>query len=149
MRYPLTVLLSLNNTFIYCSVYLDGYLVRSSGTISLHYHSHINSRTKICKFCLIFSIIYIQGYFRDTSLRPLQGLLPSKAVLVGYFLSYIVTSSSETMFCCTYGWLWRLCHIATGGLCLLALAFTIYVTEEKLVQFVKKQLFSKLRTKLE
>ena len=100
-------------------------------------------------FIFPFSVIYIKEYFHDTNLTPLKGLLPSKPVLVAYVIAYIITSSSETMFCCSYGWFWRLCHIATGGLCLLAVAFTIYLTEENLVQFVKKQLFSKLRTKVE
>ncbi|XP_028408270.1 protein RFT1 homolog [Dendronephthya gigantea] len=98
---------------------------------------------------IIHSLIYIQEYFCDTSLRPLQGFLPSKPVLLAYIIACIFTLWSDSMFCCSYGWFWRLCHIATGGLCGLAVILTIYLTEENLVQFVKKQLFSKLHTKVE
>ena len=100
-------------------------------------------------FFYFFSLIYIKEYFHDTNLTPLNGLVPSKPVLLAYVIAFILTSSSETMFCCSYGWFWRLCHIATGGVCLLAVALTIYTTEVNLVHFVKKQLLSKLRKKVE
>ena len=105
--------------------------------------------SEIDSFVFIFSVVYIKEYFQDCNLTPLQGLLPCKPVLVAYVIAHIVISSSETMFCCSFGLFWRVCHIGTGGVCLLTVALTIYLTEENLVQFVRKQLFSRLRKKVE
>ena len=95
------------------------------------------------------SVIYILDYFKETGLRPLQGLLPSKPVLLAYFFSFVVTSISEKFFCCSYGWFWRLVHMSIGAVCLLIVTSMIYLTETNLVQFLRKQLFYKLRRKVE
>jgi len=52
------------------------------------------------------------------------------------------------MFCCDGGWLLRLVHVAVGAVCLLSVVITIFLTETKLVQFVKTQLLPKYSKKL-
>ncbi|XP_046845963.1 protein RFT1 homolog [Xenia sp. Carnegie-2017] len=92
---------------------------------------------------IFHSIIYINKYFLGTNHTPLKALQLSKPVVLSYAFSFIVTYISESFFCCSYGWFWRFCHVAVGGICLLIVAFTVYRSEEKLVQFVKERFFTK------
>ncbi|NWI05087.1 RFT1 protein, partial [Tichodroma muraria] len=82
---------------------------------------------------------YIYHYFRESTHRPLTGLLPSPALLLLYILSAVVTAFSEVLFCCDKGWMARLIHISTGALCLAATLVTMFCTETKLIHFVRSQ----------
>ncbi|XP_074406141.1 man(5)GlcNAc(2)-PP-dolichol translocation protein RFT1 isoform X2 [Zonotrichia albicollis] len=86
---------------------------------------------------------YIHHYFRESSHRPLAGLLPSPALLLAYTLSAGLTAGSEVWFCCDKGWMARLIHISTGALCLAATLVTMFCTETKLVHFVRSQFLSR------
>uniref|UniRef100_A0A8C2K4L2 Protein RFT1 homolog n=1 Tax=Cyprinus carpio TaxID=7962 RepID=A0A8C2K4L2_CYPCA len=82
------------------------------------------------------SIVYIHRYFLKSEYTPLWGLRPHSAVII-------------SMLCCDGGWLLRLVHVAVGGVCLMGVVITVFLTETKLVQFVRTQLlpkYSKKRT---
>lgn len=86
---------------------------------------------------------YIHDFFRDSTHRPLSGLLPSPALLLVYLTSAGVTAFSEVWFCCDKGWVARLLHISVGALCLAATLVTMFCTETKLVHFVRSQFLSR------
>ena len=52
------------------------------------------------------------------------------------------------MFCCDGGWLLWLVHVAVGGGCLLGVIATAFVTETRLVEFIKSQLLPRYSKKL-
>ncbi|XP_056316269.1 protein RFT1 homolog [Danio aesculapii] len=93
------------------------------------------------------SIVYIRQYFLQSEHRPLWGLRPHSAVLVALGVSAVVTAFSESVFCCDDGWLLRLFHVAIGAVCLLTVVITVFLTETRLVQFVKTQLLPKYNKK--
>ncbi|KAL2299712.1 hypothetical protein Nmel_012557 [Mimus melanotis] len=86
---------------------------------------------------------YIHHYFRESTHRPLTGLLPSPTLLLLYFISAVVTAFSEVLFCCDKGWMARLVHISMGALCLAATLVTMFCTETKLIHFVRSQFLSR------
>uniref|UniRef100_A0A8C3V6A4 Protein RFT1 homolog n=1 Tax=Catharus ustulatus TaxID=91951 RepID=A0A8C3V6A4_CATUS len=86
---------------------------------------------------------YIYHYFRESTHRPLMGLLPSPALLLVYFISAVLTAFSEVLFCCDKGWMARLIHISIGALCLAASLVTMFCTETKLIHFVRSQFLSR------
>uniref|UniRef100_A0A8D2QQ80 Protein RFT1 homolog n=1 Tax=Zosterops lateralis melanops TaxID=1220523 RepID=A0A8D2QQ80_ZOSLA len=86
---------------------------------------------------------YIHHFFRESSHRPLRGLLPSPALLLVYIISAVVTAFSEVLFCCDKGWMARLIHVSTGALCLAATLVTMFFSETKLVHFVRSQFVSR------
>lgn len=94
------------------------------------------------------SIVYIRQYFLQSEHRPLWGLRPHSAVLVALGVSAVITAFSESVFCCDGGWLLRLFHVAVGAVCLLTVVITVFLTETRLVQFVKTQLLPKYNKKL-
>ncbi len=126
---------------------------------------------------IIHSIVYIHRYFLQSEYTPLWGLRPHSAVILALGVSSILTACSEvsckclivyiyqyvvmskfkcfvtvffqSMLCCDGGWLLRLVHVAVGAVCLLGVLITVFLTETRLVQFVRTQLlpkYSKKRT---
>ncbi|XP_063071284.1 protein RFT1 homolog [Engraulis encrasicolus] len=95
------------------------------------------------------STAFMHRYFSSSEYVPLSGLRPHPALLLSLGLSYSLTALSESVFCCDGGWLLRLVHIAVGGACLLGVMATVFVTETRLVNFIRSQLlprYSKKRT---
>ncbi|XP_055985488.1 protein RFT1 homolog [Sorex fumeus] len=86
------------------------------------------------------SLSFIYRYFRKSSHRPLTSLSLSPALLGVFVLSGGITRVSEVYLCCEHGWLARLAHIAVGTLCLAATLGTIFLTETKLIHFLRTQL---------
>ncbi|KAI5628398.1 protein RFT1-like, partial [Silurus asotus] len=98
---------------------------------------------------IIHSLIYIRHYFQHSDHTPLSGLHPHPAVIITLALSSILTAFSEHMLCCDGGWLLRLAHISIGAVCLLVVVIVVFLTETRLVQFIRTQLlpkYSKKRT---
>ncbi|XP_066520508.1 man(5)GlcNAc(2)-PP-dolichol translocation protein RFT1 isoform X2 [Hoplias malabaricus] len=93
------------------------------------------------------SLIYIQHYFKHSDHAPLSGLRPHPAVLIALMISSVLTAFSESMFCCDSGWLLRLAHITTGAVCLLGVVIIVFLTETRLVQFIRTQLIPKYSKK--
>ena len=46
----------------------------------------------------------------------------------------------QVFLCCEWGWLARLAHIAVGALCLGVTLGTAFLTETKLIHFLRTQL---------
>ncbi|XP_032297503.1 protein RFT1 homolog isoform X3 [Coturnix japonica] len=93
------------------------------------------------------SIQYIYEYFKESSYRPLTGLLPSPFLILAYVISGGITVYSEAFFCCDKGWMSRLIHISIGALCFAATTITMFCTETKLVHFVRSQFLSQYMKK--
>ncbi|NXI68645.1 RFT1 protein, partial [Anseranas semipalmata] len=85
------------------------------------------------------SIHYIYDYFKESTYRPLTGLLPSPFLILVYVISGVITVFSEVFFCCDKGWMARLVHISVGAVCFAATIITMLCTETKLVHFVRSQ----------
>ena len=67
--------------------------------------------------------------------------------LARYTFAFIfMFSIFQTVFCCDKGILYRLVHIGVGGLCLLVVLLTIYLTESSMITFIKEQ-YKKTRHK--
>ncbi|XP_027585350.1 protein RFT1 homolog isoform X1 [Pipra filicauda] len=89
------------------------------------------------------SIHYIYDYFKESTYRPLTGLLPSPFLVLVYIISGVITGFSEVVFCCDKGWMARLIHIGVGSLCFAATVVTMFCTETKLIHFVRSQFLSR------
>uniref|UniRef100_A0A8C6S2V7 Protein RFT1 homolog n=1 Tax=Nannospalax galili TaxID=1026970 RepID=A0A8C6S2V7_NANGA len=85
-------------------------------------------------------LYFIHHYFQGSSHRPLAGLYLSP-VLIGVFaLSGGITGISEAFLCCPQGWPTRLAHIIVGAICLGVTLGTAFLTETKLIHFLRTQL---------
>uniref|UniRef100_A0A8C6U6E9 Protein RFT1 homolog n=1 Tax=Neogobius melanostomus TaxID=47308 RepID=A0A8C6U6E9_9GOBI len=89
---------------------------------------------------ILHSVVFIHHYFKSSQWKPLRGLVPSPLLILALGVSAVVTALSEFAFCCSHGWLFRLIHVAVGGVCLCFVLVTVYVTETQLVHFVQTQL---------
>ncbi|XP_012691497.1 protein RFT1 homolog isoform X2 [Clupea harengus] len=94
------------------------------------------------------SLVYMRHYFQLSEYTPLAGLRPHPALLASLAASYALTTVSESVFCCDGGWLLWLVHVAVGGVCLLGVIATAFVTETRLVEFIKSQLLPRYSKKL-
>ncbi|XP_076870595.1 man(5)GlcNAc(2)-PP-dolichol translocation protein RFT1 [Brachyhypopomus gauderio] len=94
----------------------------------------------------IHSLVFIHRYFRHSDHTPLSGLCPNSAVLIALTISSILTAFSEHIFC-DGGWLLRLAHVAVGAVCLLGVFIVVFLTETRLVQFIRTQLQPKYSNK--
>ncbi|KAK2858009.1 hypothetical protein Q7C36_005928 [Tachysurus vachellii] len=97
---------------------------------------------------IIHSLIYIHRYFQHSEHTPLSGLRPHPALFITLIISSILTAFSEHMLCCDGGWLLRIAHISIGAVCLLVVVIVAFLTEERLVQFIRTQLLPKYNKKL-
>ncbi|KAJ8308955.1 hypothetical protein KUTeg_013829 [Tegillarca granosa] len=120
------------------------FLTRHFGSVGFILANCLNMGTRIAH-----SIYFISTFYKGSNYRPLRGLVPSPLVVTSLVISFIVTSISEMFFCCSYGAVYRLLHIAVGGLCLLVVLVTIFVSEKDLINFVKEQYNSRHKAKAE
>uniref|UniRef100_A0A8V1AC73 Protein RFT1 homolog n=1 Tax=Gallus gallus TaxID=9031 RepID=A0A8V1AC73_CHICK len=132
------VMLALSFTFL-CISY---FLTRWHGSVGFILANCFNMGIRIAH-----SIHYIYGYFKESSYRPLTGLLPSPFLVLAYIISGGITVYSEAFFCCDKGWTARLIHISIGALCFAATTVTMLCTETKLVRFVRSQFLSQYMKK--
>uniref|UniRef100_A0A671QNZ2 Protein RFT1 homolog n=1 Tax=Sinocyclocheilus anshuiensis TaxID=1608454 RepID=A0A671QNZ2_9TELE len=126
-RYNL-VMLGLSASFLLLSYWLTWML----GAIGFILANCCNMALRITH-----SIVYIHRYFLQSEYTPLWGLRPHSAVVIAL----------GSMFCCDGGWLLRLIHVAVGAVCLLGVVITVFLTETRLVQFVRTQLLPKYSKK--
>uniref|UniRef100_A0A8B9G6L6 Protein RFT1 homolog n=1 Tax=Amazona collaria TaxID=241587 RepID=A0A8B9G6L6_9PSIT len=124
------VMLALSFTFLCISYFLT------------HWHGSVGFILANCfnmGIRIAHSIHYIYGYFKESTYRPLTGLLPSPILVLIYIISGVITGFSEVFFCCDKGWMARLIHISMGALCFGTTVVTMFCTETKLIHFVRSQ----------
>ncbi|KAM8799907.1 man(5)GlcNAc(2)-PP-dolichol translocation protein RFT1 [Eudromia elegans] len=132
------VMLALSFTFLCISYFLTYW----HGSVGFILANCFNMGIRIAH-----SIHYIHGFFRESSYRPLAGLLPSPLLLLVYIISGAITVFSEVFFCCDKGWVARLVHVSVGALCFAATFITMFYTETKLIHFVGGQFLSQYMKK--
>ncbi|XP_043406540.1 protein RFT1 homolog isoform X3 [Chelonia mydas] len=132
------VMLALSFTFLCVSYFLTQW----QGSVGFILANCFNMSIRIAH-----SIHYIYNYFKESSYRPLKGLLLSPSLIFVYIISGVVTVFSEVFLCCDKGWLARLIHITAGALCFAATLITIFFTETKLINFVRTQFLSQYTKK--
>ncbi|XP_019402975.1 PREDICTED: protein RFT1 homolog isoform X1 [Crocodylus porosus] len=132
------VMLALSFMFLCISYFLTHW----KGSIGFIFANCFNMGIRIAH-----SVHYIYNYFKESTYRPLMGLLFSPLLIFVYIISGIITSFSEVFLCCNEGWLARLIHITVGSLCLTATLITVFFTETKLIYFVRTQLLSQYTRK--
>ncbi|KAM9075067.1 man(5)GlcNAc(2)-PP-dolichol translocation protein RFT1 [Megaptera novaeangliae] len=86
------------------------------------------------------SLCFIHHYYRKSPHKPLAGLFLSPVLLGAFALSGGITAVSEVVLCCERGWPAKLLHVAVGALCLGATLGTAFLTETKLIHFLRTQL---------
>uniref|UniRef100_A0A8C6J7U2 Protein RFT1 homolog n=1 Tax=Melopsittacus undulatus TaxID=13146 RepID=A0A8C6J7U2_MELUD len=132
------VMLALSFTFLCISYFLT------------HWHGSVGFILANCfnmGIRIAHSIHYIYDYFKESTHRPLMGLLPSPFLVLIYIISGVITGFSEVFFCCDKGWMARLIHISMGALCFAATIVTMFYTETKLIHFVRSQFLSRYMKK--
>ncbi|KAI6077129.1 Protein RFT1-like protein [Aix galericulata] len=132
------VMLALSFTFLCISYFLT------------HWHGSVGFILANCfnmGIRIAHSTHYIYDYFKESTYRPLTGLLPSPVLILVYVISGVITVFSEVFFCCDKGWMARLIHISIGSACFAATIITMFCTETKLVHFVRSQFLSRYMKK--
>nr|XP_019579832.1 PREDICTED: protein RFT1 homolog isoform X1 [Rhinolophus sinicus] len=129
-RYNLTML-ALSSSFLVLS-YL---LTRWCGSVGFIVANCFNMGIRITQ-----SLCFIHRYYRNSPYRPLAGLYLSPVLLGAFVLSGGITAVSEVFLCCEQGWPARLAHVAVGAFCLGATLGTAFLTETKLIHFLRIQL---------
>ncbi|XP_019579832.2 man(5)GlcNAc(2)-PP-dolichol translocation protein RFT1 isoform X2 [Rhinolophus sinicus] len=129
-RYNLTML-ALSSSFLVLS-YL---LTRWCGSVGFIVANCFNMGIRITQ-----SLCFIHRYYRNSPYRPLAGLYLSPVLLGAFVLSGGITAVSEVFLCCEQGWPARLAHVAVGAFCLGATLGTAFLTETKLIHFLRTQL---------
>ncbi|XP_040310739.1 man(5)GlcNAc(2)-PP-dolichol translocation protein RFT1 [Herpailurus yagouaroundi] len=129
-RYNFTML-ALSSSFLVLS-YL---LTQWCGSVGFILANCFNMGIRITQ-----SLCFIHRYYRKSPHRPLAGLCLSPALLGAFALSGGITGISEVLLCCEQGWPARLAHIAVGALCLGMTVGTAFLTETRLIHFVRTQL---------
>lgn len=129
-RYNLTML-ALSSSFLVLS-YL---LTRWCGSVGFIVANCFNMGIRITQ-----SLCFIHRYYRNSRYRPLAGLYLSPVLLGAFVLSGGITAVSEVFLCCEQGWPARLAHVAVGAFCLGATLGTAFLTETKLIHFLRTQL---------
>ncbi|TKC41522.1 hypothetical protein EI555_020117, partial [Monodon monoceros] len=86
------------------------------------------------------SLCFIHRYYRKSPHKPLAGLFLSPVLLGAFALSGGITAVSEVFLCCERGWPAMLVHVAVGALCLGVTLGTAFLTETKLIHFLRTQL---------
>lgn len=93
------------------------------------------------------SLCFIHRYYQESPHRPLAGLRLSPVLLGVFALSGGITGISEVFLCCEHGWPARLAHIVVGAFCLGVTLGTAFLTETKLIHFLRTQENPELLTK--
>ncbi|XP_036389755.1 protein RFT1 homolog [Megalops cyprinoides] len=136
-RYNL-VMLALSISFLFLSYLLTWW----QGSVGFILANCLNMGLRIAH-----SLLYIHRYFLHSPWAPLRGLRPSPVLLFALGLSAALTALSEVVFCCDRGWLLRLVHIGVGAGCLLGVLATVWLTETRLVHFIRMHLLSRYAKK--
>ncbi|XP_045435012.1 protein RFT1 homolog isoform X6 [Pipistrellus kuhlii] len=129
-RYNFTML-ALSSSFLVLS-YL---LTRWYGSVGFILANCFNMGIRIMQ-----SLYFIHRYYRESPHRPLAGMRLSPVLVGAFALSGGITGVSEALLCCEQGWLFRLAHVAVGAVCLGATLGTAFLTETKLIHFLRTQL---------
>uniref|UniRef100_A0A8C6IF45 Protein RFT1 homolog n=1 Tax=Mus spicilegus TaxID=10103 RepID=A0A8C6IF45_MUSSI len=129
-RYNFTML-ALSSSFLVLSYLLTSWC----GSVGFIMANCFNMGIRITQ-----SLSFIHHYFRESSHRPLAGLRLSPVLLGVFVLSAGITSVSEAFLCCERGWPARLAHVAVGTICLGVTLGTAFLTETKLIHFLRTQL---------
>ncbi|NP_001412774.1 protein RFT1 homolog isoform 4 [Mus musculus] len=129
-RYNFTML-ALSSSFLVLSYLLTSWC----GSVGFIMANCFNMGIRITQ-----SLSFIHHYFRESPHRPLAGLRLSPVLLGVFILSAGITSVSEAFLCCERGWPARLAHIAVGTICLGVTLGTAFLTETKLIHFLRTQL---------
>uniref|UniRef100_A0A9L0K435 Protein RFT1 homolog n=2 Tax=Equus asinus TaxID=9793 RepID=A0A9L0K435_EQUAS len=129
-RYNFTML-GLSSSFLMLS-YL---LTRWCGSVGFILANCFNMAIRITQ-----SLSFIHRYYQKSPHRPLAGLYLSPVLLGTFAVSGGITGVSEVFLCCDQGWPARLAHIAVGTFCLGATLGTVFLTETKLIHFLRTQL---------
>ncbi|XP_013787696.1 protein RFT1 homolog isoform X1 [Limulus polyphemus] len=107
------------------------YLTKHFGSVGFILANCINMGARIGH-----SLFFIRKYFKATRLVPLEGLVPNQAVVVMFFLVFLITQSSKVFLYNEAGVIWWLLHILVGCCCLILLLTVIYMRERPLVEFL-------------
>ncbi|XP_069906821.1 man(5)GlcNAc(2)-PP-dolichol translocation protein RFT1 isoform X1 [Oryctolagus cuniculus] len=119
-----------------CSFLVLSYLLTSwFGSVGFILANCFNMGIRITQ-----SLCFIHRYYQRSPHRPLAGLRLSPLLLGAFALSGGITSMSEVFLCCEQGWLARLAHVAVGALCLAVTLGTAFLTETRLIHFLRTQL---------
>uniref|UniRef100_A0A452ER35 Protein RFT1 homolog n=1 Tax=Capra hircus TaxID=9925 RepID=A0A452ER35_CAPHI len=129
-RYNFTML-ALSSSFLMLSYVLT----RWCGSVGFILANCFNMGIRITQ-----SLRFIYRYYRKSPHRPLAGLSLPPVLLGTFAVSGGITAASEVFLCCEWGWLARLAHIAVGALCLGVTLGTAFLTETKLIHFLRTQL---------
>uniref|UniRef100_A0A8C6DIB8 Protein RFT1 homolog n=1 Tax=Moschus moschiferus TaxID=68415 RepID=A0A8C6DIB8_MOSMO len=129
-RYNFTML-ALSSAFLMLSYVLT----RWCGSVGFILANCFNMGIRIMQ-----SLYFIHRYYQKSPHRPLAGLFVSPVLLGTFALSGGITAVSEVLLCCEWGWLARLAHIAVGALCFGVTLGTAFLTETKLIHFLRTQL---------
>lgn len=129
-RYNFTML-ALSSSFLLLS-YL---LTRWCGSLGFILANCFNMGIRITQ-----SLYFIHRYFRNSPYRPLAGLHLPPVLLGAFALSGGITGVSEVFLCCEQGWPAKLAHVAVGAFCLGVTLGTVFLTETKLIHFLRTQL---------
>lgn len=129
-RYNFTML-ALSSSFLMLSYVLT----RWCGSVGFILANCFNMGIRITQ-----SLYFIHRYYQKSPHRPLAGLFLSPVLLGTFALSGGITAISEVFLCCEWGWLARLAHVAVGALCLGVTLGTAFLTETKLIHFLRTQL---------
>ncbi|EFB13606.1 hypothetical protein PANDA_007561, partial [Ailuropoda melanoleuca] len=129
-RYNFTML-ALSSSFLVLS-YL---LTRWCGSVGFILANCFNMGIRIVQ-----GLRFIHRYYGRSPHRPLAGLYLPPALLGAFALSAGITGVSEVFLCCEQGWPARLAHIAVGAFCLGMTLGIAFLTETKLIHFVRTQL---------
>ncbi|KAB0364571.1 hypothetical protein FD754_008727 [Muntiacus muntjak] len=129
-RYNFTML-ALSSSFLMLSYVLT----RWCGSVGFILANCFNMGIRITQ-----SLYFIHRYYQKSPHRPLAGLFLSPVLLGTFALSGGITAVSEVFLCCEWGWLARLAHVTVGALCLGVTLGTAFLTETKLIHFLRTQL---------
>ncbi|XP_002730908.1 man(5)GlcNAc(2)-PP-dolichol translocation protein RFT1-like [Saccoglossus kowalevskii] len=119
-------------------MFFSWYFAKVLGSVGFILANCINIAVRI-----LHSIYYTLNYYKDTEYRPLKGIIPSLMVLVVYSLALVITAVSETKLCCDKGILFRLLHIAIGGICCVVISITVYFSEYDMIEFIAQQFITR------
>ncbi|XP_004864409.1 protein RFT1 homolog isoform X3 [Heterocephalus glaber] len=125
------MMLALSSSFLVLS-YL---LTRWCGSVGFILANCFNMGIRITQ-----SLCFIHHYYLGSPHKPLAGLHLTPTLFGVFALAGGITGISEVFLCCDRGWPARLAHIAVGVFCLGVTLGTAFLTETKLIHFLRTQL---------
>ncbi|XP_039250988.2 man(5)GlcNAc(2)-PP-dolichol translocation protein RFT1-like isoform X1 [Styela clava] len=120
--------------FLTSSYYFTIYL----GSVGFIFANCLNMIVRI-----IHSFYFIKRYFKGhKGLDPLTALTPHWFVVQTFVAAFTICWLSENI-CHGLSMIYYVIHIIIGAACLAGLLYVLYLAEEKVVEFLKEQYFSK------